>query len=120
MVTFGNIGRDITLPAWDLFLFGEEDLKKYIKICRYLDINKSFQSYNAWMYDTFIVLVCLFVCFFSLQNHFFLSSLMLPSPCTASSQAFPVNAFRWHETNGSKPRSDHMIQNASATRNYEA
>ena len=45
---------------------------------------------------------------------------MLPSPCTASSQSFPVNAFRWRETNGSKNRSNHVTRNASATRNYEA
>ena len=45
---------------------------------------------------------------------------MLPSPCTASPQAFSVNAFRWRETNGSKIRSDHVTRNASARRNYEA
>ena len=40
----------------------------------------------------------------------------LPSPCTASSQAFSVNAF-WWRIRDPKTRADRLIRNASATRN---
>ena len=43
----------------------------------------------------------------------------MPSPCTASSHAISVKAFRWH-TWGKKTRSDHVTRNALAVRNNEA
>ena len=42
--------------------------------------------------------------------------ISLPSPCTASSQAFSVNAFWWRIWDP-KTRADRLIRNASAARN---
>ena len=42
--------------------------------------------------------------------------ISLPSPCTASSQAFSVNAF-WWRIRDPKTRADRLIRNASAARN---
>ena len=44
--------------------------------------------------------------------------ITMPSPCSASSHAFSVNAFRWRIWENT--RTDHVTQNALATQNNEA